>query len=210
MRFVSRLAFFAAFGGLLSTHVYAEDTLRLNIAANSSTESNVDDDADLGDGDDTELVRWRRGYCGHHHSRFVVRSYGGYYRPSYYSYYRPAYATYYRAPVYYSYYTPCALPAVVSAAPITIAPQPQLSETPTQLPQPQVAPQPIPKGGLPYDGGPKAPVPMPPSDESAPVNPSKAKKPATSTDRFVSLEIKPKVGATEKKRLTYSAYGEKK
>src|SRR4051794_6375357 len=64
---------------------------------------------------------------------------------------------------------------------------------------------PAPDGTYPYDGGPKAPIPMPKEDAAAPrLLPLRITSPAT--ERFVSLQLSSPVAT--KGKWVYPAYGE--
>ncbi|HZT80709.1 MAG TPA: hypothetical protein VFA26_10820 [Gemmataceae bacterium] len=143
--------------------------------------------------------------------RFFGGYYGGFYRPfvSYYYYAPPVYYSYpYPYPCYYpvSYSGPVTtfqaggvslslgLGSTARAYPLPVAPTPNLPPNGgTPMPPPPD------DGTYPYDGGPRAPVPMPKAD------PAPMRSPAPSVPlegRAVSLPSKPA-------KYTYQAYGER-
>jgi len=134
--------------------------------------------------------------------------YGGYYGGYGAGYYGGGYGAYYGSYPYINYYYPCS-GTLVSAAPVVsvqssstyVAPAPQVVQ-PGQAYQPQYAPQVVqpgqsyqpqgvpaqPNGNqtFPYDGGPRAPLPMPGPDAN--VNPAGTPRPIVPLEgKFVSL-----------------------
>jgi len=175
---------------------------------------------------------YRGYYGGGYYGGFVGGYYRPYYYPRYYGYaYAPSYYTYsdYSPGYYnYAYAYPCTLPDVsptvtLRVGPTYSAPSYGLPSTPpTNIPPGStvipgrpgnsgnpVLPPPMNNGKVPpgtynYDGGPKAPVPMPPADEgAATVQPQRA-KPRIIEDILVSTQVQDsKTG-----KWTYPAYGE--
>ena len=172
-----KLMFTALAAGLLLTGgsvAWANDVVRLG-GPPAQTE--------IHSGTDTELVRggghggshggyhgghyghgyhggyYGRGYYGGYYSRGY---YGGYYARSYYPYYRPYYyGAYYYPSVYYTpYYSSYYYYPVASVAPVATV----QTNGYYQAPAPSYVP-PMPpadgNGTFPYDGGPRAPIPMP-------------------------------------------------
>lgn len=161
--------------------------------------------------------------------------YGGYAAyPSFYSY---GYSTYYY-PNYtaYAYAYPCSMPTVdtttivVTPSTVRVGPPSYSLTTPppgttvapglpgtNTLPAPREergAPMPpatTPGTTFPYDGGPKAPVPMPPADPAEEGKVRLPRRPAVVEDMVVSLKLDPSgefsaTGGTGK--WSYPAYGE--
>jgi len=179
-------------------------------------------------------------YGGYARPYYRPLYYGGFYRPYYGAYYArsyyggyatPYYGGYYSAPSYYyysapAYYNPCALPSPTPAVTLRVAPTPTYQGTVvpggTIVPESSVpggtivpessVPQANP-GTFPYDGGPKAPVPMPrieeaprpPQDDGAVIRPA--------DERLVSLPTPDlsaaNVNGTGTGKWAYPAYGEK-
>ena len=151
--------------------VSADDTVRLGGPSAQ---------ADVQGGTDTDLVRWGRGgyggynrggYGGHYRGGYGYYRgyYGGYGRPYYYGgYYAPAY---YYPPTYYAptYYAPRAIRYY--SYPINGESSPPPATTMQGSFYPSQSQQPFGNGTFPYDGGPRAPVPMPnPSSDANPAN----------------------------------------
>jgi len=169
--------------------------------------------------------------------------YGGFYRPFYGAYYaRPYYGGYggyyggdycYPGVSYYSYstystplyYNPCSLPSPAPAVtlrvlpttpsyqgtivPGTVAPGTAVPSEGTIVPGTPTNP-----GTYPYDGGPKAPVPMPRIEDSpAPPADDNGSAIRPANERLVSLPIPDlsaaNVSGTGKGKWAYPAYGEK-
>lgn len=147
------------------------------------------------------------------------------YRPYYASYYQPFYASSYYYPSYYysypSYYYPCAgeeLPAaqVMNLQSTYQAPLPR-TNGPTMPPAQG-------DGTFPYDGGPRAPVPMPaPQNETNPTKRAPVPNAIVPLDgRLVSLQseisggtsaiptpiLPTQASRTAAPRVTFPAYGE--
>jgi hypothetical protein len=130
-------------------------------------------------------------YYPRYYSRYLYPGFYGYY-PSYYGYYPSVYYSYpiYTYPVVaYSY--PTTLTTVIPTMPSA---QPTLSTSP----RPQ-AESPATPGTFPYDGGPRAPVPVPRGEETMTQVP---KRPMLLEDLAVSTSAG--VG-----KWNYPAYGEK-
>jgi len=165
------------------------------------------------------------GYRGYYAPYYGGFAYSGFYRP----YYAPRVfygASYYVPPTYSFGYWPCSdtevVPSMPPAISLGITPTPSLqgrivpapeAYNPPQVTNPlPVLPEPAAQPGtFPYDGGPKAPVPMPPATDPAP-----AKRPAgdirPSDERFVSFPT-PTIsaqtaGVTAKGTWAYPTYGE--
>jgi hypothetical protein len=134
-------------------------------------------------------------------SGFGGWGYGGY--GGYYGGYYPYYSDYYYAPPVYGVYSayPCS-GTIVSSSTTLSTPLPPVVGTPVpsggQPGIPAPAPKPAP-GTYPYDGGPKAPIPMPRVDETK--VPARPRGPALADEVFVSLE--------QQSKWNYPAYGEK-
>jgi len=136
--------------------------------------------------------------AGYYRPYFWPRAY---YAPSYYYYY-PSYSGYYYYPS--TYYYPIA--RVVTAPSVGLDYQSSSPGYALPSPVPEgTNPTPVPppggNGTYPYDGGPRAPVPMPPADDTS-VQSLRLTKPALVEDLVVTMPGK----ATGK--WNYPAYGE--
>ncbi len=135
------------------------------------------------------------GYRGYVYPRY---NYGGLYYPSYYGYYPRYYypRVYYSYPIYsypaYSYYYPTALTTGIPRMPLATSSQ-------NILPAPSTTDQPTTPGTFPYDGGPRAPLPVPDGEETRIQQPQ---RPALVNDLVVSAK-------TPGGKWHYPAYGEK-
>jgi len=151
---------------------------------------------------------YRPSYYGGYYGGYRGYGYGGFYRPFYYggyyarpyyygSYYYPSYYSAYYYPSYYSAYYPCATTVANSTPLATVYSSgsyatPQVTQPgPALLPQPQAVPQmPPPANGnqtFPYDGGPRAPLPMPGLDANPTGGPGTPRPTVPLEGKFVSL-----------------------
>ncbi len=169
---------------------------------------------------------YRRPYYGGYYGGYRPY-YAGYYGGGFYGagYYRPYYGGYYG---YSSYYWPCSAqsaPVVVTLAPQAVQPAAPVYQA--QAPAPQLLPAPAPvaapqQATYPYDGGPKALVPMPNADTvdptfgprpTVPVQGKLVYLPAETTGgstqlHTVSLQTSVAQQPAAAPRYSYPAYGE--
>jgi hypothetical protein len=162
-----------------------------------------------------------RGYYGGFYGRGY--GYGGFYGAGYWPYYYGGYYPYYTPYYYPAYYGVSYYPVAGDVSPpVTLTVQ---SNNYTQAPPAQASPQflqgPFGTGTFPYDGGPRAPIPMPnPGD----INPMKAPQglvpldgklvslsPTTITGGFLPdapRNQKTNAPSAAPARVAYPAYGE--
>jgi hypothetical protein len=172
------------------------------------------------------------GYHGGHYGGYHVGHYGGYrgyyggyrgyyggYRGYYGAYYRPYfygagyygyqpyyYSSYYSAPSVYYYSSPVYCPIGLEGASVGTARIMPPADALNYRPDAEALPLPRDPGTYPYDGGPRAPVPMPRIDNPGDAPPARLAPPPTVPldGRPVSL---PGPKATPVK-YSYPAYGE--
>jgi hypothetical protein len=145
---------------------------------------------------------WYGGFGGF---AYAPRFYGGFY-PNYgFSTFYPSYGWGYSSySVYYPpvVFSPCAS-TILSVPSTTLnVPAPAVAPAVPNVPQQETLPTPRPAPpaqSFPYDGGPKAPMPLPTPDAAPPMIPPIPAKPAGE----VGLPI-----AVTPKKVTYPAYGE--
>lgn len=147
---------------------------------------------------------YRVGYGGYYGGGYGGGYYGGYAAPyASYSYYTPSY--YYAAPLYYS--QPCYTYPINGGITGAQTYQPMIvNPAQEKLPQPYTQPMPSADGTYPYDGGPKAPVPLP-KDPTIPQYQPGLKVVPASDGRLVSLPGGQQKTATQG-GFAYPAYGE--
>lgn len=201
---------------------WANDTIRLGGPSAQ---------ADIQANSDTDLVHWRRGY-GYYRPYYAGYSYrpyyASYYRPSYYQpYYRPY--VYYSAPVYYQpYATYSCTPSYYYPIAGSTAPTIPLQTNYTEPPQSAAQVSRRTNGGFSYDGGPRAPIPMPsPNGEFTPAAQPQPRGIIPIDGKLVSLPTEASGGfapvttpeierlryvsttKTTTPRIAYPAYGER-
>jgi len=154
---------------------------------------------------------YRVGYNHHHHYGYRPYYGVGYYRPYYgyasYSYYAP---TYYYSQPYYNYPISCDLTygGAQTYQPMIVNPGSQQQVLPQEvLPQPYTKPMQPADGTYQYDGGPKAPVPLP-KEPMIPSYQQQAPKLIPASDgRLVSLPSN-QLKTGSQGGFAYPAYGE--